>query len=234
MALQYYLIDNKLRPDLNDCFAVPLPTQSLSIEDVIERMVSRGSTVTKAEALSVFEELSLAVQQLIKDGNTITTPLFNVQPRITGVFTSDQDTFDRSRHEVKLRIQPGARLKEIIDSIQVEKTTSGRREPVLAHITDSKTETKDEMLSPGGGAKIVGSLLKFDEKATEQGIFFINTANNATTKVEGKLLRHMPGELIFTIPLGLAPGTYWVEVRTLMSGNKNIRTGALPYELTVS
>ena len=233
MPLKYSLVDNPMTGGPNDRMAISSVNQGYALEDVIDRMISRGSTVTKAEALSVFEELSLAIELLVKDGNSINTPLFKISPSVVGAFEGDDDSFDPKRHQVKLRINPGGRLRLMEQNISVEKVAPEKRKPVLVHLYDNTAEMKDETLTPGGG-KIIGSMLKYDEADLLQGIFFINVANGTATRVTGKLLRNKPGELIFIIPSNLTAGTYRVEVRTLVNGSKVLRTGALPYELTAS
>jgi hypothetical protein len=234
MALKYFLLENPMTSGPDDYMAVSVVPRTYGIEDVIERMISRGSTVTKAEALSVFEEFSLAVQQLVKEGNSLNTPLFNVAPKVAGVFRNNDDAFDRPRHQVKVRMNPGLRLREIETGIQVEKVMPTKLQPVLIHFFDNVSESQDEIITPGGGGRIVGSLLKYDEADALQGVFFINTGSSSVAKVTAKLLRNKPGELIFTIPGSLVAGTYRIEVRTFIKGSKTLRIGALSSDLTVS
>lgn len=91
MSLKYALFENNLTPDPNDYMAVVQPESSKTQEQVIDLMVSRGSTVTKAEALSVMEEYALAVEQILRDGGSLTTPLFNLSASIAGVFTDKKE-----------------------------------------------------------------------------------------------------------------------------------------------
>lgn len=232
--IKYALFENSMTSDPSDRVAVTQINQSLTLEEVFEQMSSRGSTVTRAEALSVFEELCLAIVQLVKAGNSVNTPLFNISPSISGVFDGDDDTFDASRHKVKLRINPGSRLREVERQISVEKVSAERPQPTPLRFYDNTSESQDDVITPGGGARLVGTLLKYDEDDTQQGIFFVNTSTSAATRVNGKLLRNKPGELIFVIPNELVPGAYRMDVRTVMKGTKALRTGALPYELTVA
>lgn len=234
MALNYYLVDNTMTPDPNDRRAVVLPRQSFSINAIIDQMISRGSTVTKAEALSVYEELSLAMENILKEGNSINTPLFKVTPTITGVFVNDEDSFDPERHEVKLRINPGLRLRQTEAKIMVERTTGVRPQPTPIHFDDYGSETQDDIITSEKTGRITGSLLKFEESDPQQGVFFVNLANGSVKQVTGKFVKNKPGELIFSNPAGLTPGTYRLEVRAVLVGTKGIRTGTLPYELTVS
>ena len=91
MSLDYALFENHLTSDPNDYMAVVQNQQSKNQEDVIDLMVSRGSTVTKAEALAVFEEYALAVEQLVKNGHAVNTPLFNLSLSVKGVFNREDE-----------------------------------------------------------------------------------------------------------------------------------------------
>lgn len=114
MPLKYALFDNPVTADPTDRMAVVQLDTTYSEDDVFARMVSRGSTVTRAEALSVLEEYALAVEQLLGEGGgSIATPLFVLTLSIVGVFTSEDDSFDPARHQVKICITPGVRLRQI-------------------------------------------------------------------------------------------------------------------------
>jgi hypothetical protein len=234
MALPYYLVDNPMTPDPTDRRAVVQVGKSYTIADIIDQMISRGSTVTKAEALSVFEELGLAIENILKEGNSIKTDLFRITPTISGVFTSNEDSFDPERHEVRLRINPGLRLRETENKISVERTNGIRPQPTPIHFDDYGSETQDDLATAGKTGRITGSLLKFDENDPLQGVFFINIANGNVKQVTGRFVKNKPGELIFSNPSDLTTGVYRLEVRALLTGNKNLRAGSLPYELTVS
>ena len=196
-------------------------------------MTHEGSTVTKAECLASWEEMTKGIIHLVSDGNSVTTPLVNISARIVGVFNGEDDRFDPSRHQVKLRVQPGIRLSESESSIKTEKVQAKERLPVLLHYEDNATESKDSVATANGGASLTGALLKFDEKDKNQGVFFVNTANGTETKVSAKMLQNKPGKLIFMNP-ALAAGTYRLEVRTIFANAKGIKKGTLAEVLTVS
>jgi hypothetical protein len=232
--LKYSLAENPLTSDPNDKSAVTYVNHVHTLEDLIDQIVSRGSTVTRAEVLSVFDELCLAVEQSLKAGNAVNTSLFMIMPSIKGRFTGDADSFDRERHEIRLRMKPGRRLKKVVQHIKVEKTSGGKQCPKPEHFYDNATQTRDKAITPGNGARIVGTQLKFSEDAPEQGIFFIHTSNGNITRVNDGLIRNMPSELIFLIPVGMLSGTYRIEVRTVFRHTKVVRSGVLPFTLTVS
>jgi hypothetical protein len=229
--IRYALIENSLTPDPRDRRASVLAISTKTMEDVVDKMISRGSTVTKAEALSVFEEFSLAIAQLVEEGHNIITPLFNIRVSITGVFVDVNDSYDASRHQLNVRVNPGPRLKEIVDHLKVEKVTATKPMPTLDVFRDITSKTENDVLTPGGVGKIFGSLLKFDTTKPEQGVFFTN-ATGAVTRVD-TIVDASPSIITFVIPSTLVAGKYSVSVRSVINDTKDLREGFLIDDLTV-
>ncbi|MFH5834345.1 DNA-binding domain-containing protein [Halalkalibaculum sp. DA384] len=232
MSLEYYLKRNHITSDEDDYMAISINPESYSIEDVYDYMTREGSTVTRAEALAGFEEVTRAILNLVQQGHSVVTPLVNIRPGISGVFDSEDDRFDTDRHEVRINVSPGLRLRETADEIPTQKVEPRERIPTITHYSDNSSGSRDAEITPGGGARIVGQLLKFDEEDPDQGIFFVNTSNGTETRVESTLLRNKPSELIFINP-ELDPGTYRLEVRAILQDTTNLRTGLMTDQLTV-
>lgn len=233
MPLKYALHDNQMTADPKDKMAVPVTPRQYTIEDVINKMIGRGSLVSKSAALSAFEEQFLAMEELLIEGEgTLVTPMFNISYSIPGVFKDDEDSFDKSRHQVRVRITPGVRLKKLESQIKTQKVRTEVRIPLPLQFFDNNSETQNDILSSTGGIRIRGSLLKIDESAEDEGVFFINTETGTSIKAENKFMRNKPAELILIAPQ-LPSGSYRVEVRNRFSRAKDVRTGTLPVELTV-
>lgn len=231
MALKFALFENRLTNDPNDYMAVVQDLQSKTQADVIDLMIGRGSTVTKAEALSVFEEYGNAIEQLIKDGCSINTPLFNLSPSVKGTFTGSNDTFNSARHKVKINITPGTRLRVMGEHVSTERVKGVSPGPIPDSLDDLGSGTRNDQLTPGNIAQLRGSLLKFDEADPLQGIFLI-ASDTSETRIS-TISRNKPGQLDFLIP-AMASGEYRLEVRALLQNSKTIRTGGLHCKLYVS
>lgn len=229
--LRYALFENKLTSDPDDHKAVVQPISTKTMEDVADLMVSRGSTVTRAEVLSVMEEFTLATMQFLRDGHNIITPLFKLSLSVSGVFDNAYDTYDTSRHEVNVCINPGMRLREVPTLVKLEKVTSIRPMPVLQSFRDVTSGKENETLTPGGVGRIIGTLLRFDVADPDQGVFF-TAMNGFVTKVE-ILASQKPSEVIFVIPATLTPGEYSLSVRATLNRGKDIREGFLIENLRI-
>jgi hypothetical protein len=232
MSLEYYLVPNRITDNPNDYRAVSSNSNTYTIEDVYKQMTREGSTVTKAEALAVFEEITQAITSIVQEGHSVVTPLVNISSSVTGVFDEEEEPFDSNRHKVQLNINSGLRLRGLPGSIQPVRIEGSEPAPDIKYLHDNVSGTRSELLTPQGGARIKGSLLKFDEKDSQQGIFFINTQDATEHRVERDLLRNMPKELIFTLP-DLPEGEYRLEVRSILSGTSTLRSGILSTPLVV-
>jgi hypothetical protein len=195
------------------------------MDDIIEEMDFRGSTVTKEDIISVVEGYHAVIAKFLADGDRINTPLFRTSASISGVFEDGSDDFDRERHYVRLNVNPGPRIAEISEELSVEKVEASKIRPVLQTFRDYTTESKNDTVTPGEPAELKGSHLKVDPEADDQGIFFI-ASDDTETKVQ-TIMRNMPSNLIFMVPEDLASGEYELEVRTVPKNYNAMRTGKL-------
>ncbi|MDR8389583.1 hypothetical protein NC796_00450 [Aliifodinibius sp. S!AR15-10] len=113
--------------------AVSQSPDTYTLEDVFEHMTREGSTITKAEALAGFEEVTQGIINLLAQGNSVVTPLVNISPSISGVFDGDEDRFDPDRHQVNINFSSGVRMRDLPSEIPTEKIEPKEREPKLRH-----------------------------------------------------------------------------------------------------
>lgn len=231
MSLKYALFENHLTDDPDDYAARVQNLQSRSIDDIIDLMINRGSTVTKADIFSVLEDYSGVLEQCLRDGNSVNTPLFNLSPSIRGVFNGRDDPFDPARHQVRINVSPGTRLRKVETQIQLERVSPITSTPEVLEFEDVNSGSRNGPITPGGLGKLTGSRLKYEPNDTRQGIFFIDGAG-AETRVT-VISYNKPKSLHFQIPAPLATGAYTLEVRAVVRGSSNVRAGTLPHTLQV-
>lgn len=225
MPIKYALYPNHLTDDPDDHLAIVQDQNSRSIEDIIDIMINRGSTVTKADALSVIESYEAAIGEVLSNGDSVNTPLMHISASIQGVFEDEFDPFDSSRHYVRLNVNPGERISEIAGNASVERIEARRPEPLPQVFKDVSTDTTNESLTPGAVGELRGSRLKVDSTESDQGVFLI-AADGTETRAD-TYIRNKPANLIFMIPDTLASGDYEVEVRAPVNDSSDIRTGQL-------
>ncbi|MDR8391644.1 DUF4469 domain-containing protein [Aliifodinibius sp. S!AR15-10] len=232
MSISYSLYENHLTENSNDYLARVRDQASHNIEEIVDIMATKGSTVTRADTLSVLEEFEAAIAQILLRGGSINTPLFRINGSISGIFTGPSDSFDPKRHEVKLNVNPGMRVKRIAERISVEKVSPESPKPKLLRYQDNGSDTTNETLSPGRTGLLVGELLKLDPEDPDQGLFLV-ASDGAETKIE-EFVENRPSKLGFLVPEGLASGEYTMEVRATVYDSKEIRTGTLDATLTIA
>jgi len=231
MSIAYGLVQNYLTAEPNDFTARVSPKNTLDLDDIIDRMVERGSTVVRPDILSVLDDFYSAVEQELLVGNFVNTPGCNYRVSIKGVFNGRTDTFDAARHQIKASAVIGQRIRQCIASQGgAEKVSVIKPAPILDEYFDINTAERNSVLTPLGMGELRGQNLKFDMADANQGIFFV-AADNTETRVTiaGRI---MPTHLMFLIP-ELPAGEYTLLVRSLWRESE-IRKGELTEVLTVS
>jgi hypothetical protein len=231
IPIKYYLQPNPVTPDPNDQSARVLPNASLTREDIIAKMMQRGTTVTEADTRAVLNLFFDVVSDEVADGNFVNLPLANIRVGISGVFTSITDSFDPSRHSIRATLSPGLLLSEKMQKVRLEKTLQPLPSPVILEFLNINTNTTNSVLTPGGIGQIVGEELKFNPNNPQEGIFFV-AADGTETKVQ-IIASRTEGKLVFSIPT-LPAGNYTLEVRRAYTKENIIRKGVLSDTLTVA
>lgn len=234
--LKYCLRENLLTPAPDDYMAQAADVRSYTLDEIIDLMMEKGTTLTRADVAATLQVYGEVVSAIIKDGSAVNTPLMNTSMSISGVFDGANDSFDKKRHTVNLNITAGTLLRDAVTKVKCEKTEGTSTDPYITEVTDIVTGTVNTTLSKGGVVQLVGSRLKFDAKDTAQGIFFVPETGapvRAAVIAENK-----PARLMAIIPADLAAGTYYIEVRTkILEGNKSgktLKTGRFNKALTVA
>ncbi|MCC2545929.1 DUF4469 domain-containing protein [Hymenobacter sp. BT175] len=232
MPIRYSLIENKLTAAPDDYRGQVQHNTSVSIEDIMRKISRPGSTVTAAEGLAFWEELSQAVVAEVQAGNRVVSDLFVVGLGLTGTFDSAQDAFDAARHQLRVRVSPGLRLRKAEQGLSVEQVRADTVQPQPDQLHDFSSDTTNDRLTKGGTARLTGERLKFDDTDVTQGLFLV--ATDGTETYLTRLLTNKPSELLFMVPATLANGQYRLVVRAKPFGNQSLRTGELGSLLTIS
>ena len=234
--LKYSLRENLLTPAPDDYMAQAADVRSYTLDEIIDLMMEKGTTLTRADVAATLQVYGEVVSAIIKDGSAVNTPLMNTSMSISGVFDGANDSFDKKRHTVNLNITAGTLLRDAVTKVKCEKTEGVSTDPYITEVTDIVTGTVNTTLTKGGVVQLVGSRLKFDAKDAAQGIFFVPETGEAVRAAV--IAENKPARLMAIIPAGLKAGTYYIEVRTkILEGNKSgktLKTGRFNKALTVA
>ena len=234
--LKYCLRENLLTPAPDDYMAQAADVRSYTLDEIIDLMMEKGSTLTRADVAATLQVYGEVCSLLIKDGCALNTPLMNTALSISGVFNGANDSFDKKRHTVNLNITAGTLLRDAAGKVKCEKTGTASTDPYISEVKDVVSDTVNTILTRGAVVQITGSRLKFDQKDSSQGIFFVPETGapvRAAVIAENK-----PARLMAIIPADLAAGTYYIEVRTKHANAtkqlKTLKTGRFAKPLTVT
>ena len=234
--LKYSLRENLLTPAPDDFMAQVQDVRSYTLDEIIDLMMQKGSTLTRADVSAVLQIYGEVCASIIADGAALNTPLMNTSLSISGVFNGANDVFDKKRHAVNLNMTAGTLLRSALSKIKCEKTGTASTDPYISEVKDVVSDTVNTLLTTGAVVQITGSRLKFDQKDSSQGIFFVPETGapvRAAVIAENK-----PARLMAIIPADLAAGTYYIEVRTKHANAtkqlKTLKTGRFAKPLTVT
>lgn len=234
--LKYSLRENLLTAAPDDFMAQTQDVRSYTLDEIIDLMMQKGSTLTRADVSAVLQIYGEVCASLIADGSALNTPLMNTALSISGVFNGANDSFDKKRHTVNLNITAGTALKAAIGKIRCEKTGTASTDPYITEVSDIVSGTVNTTLTKGGVVQLTGSRLKFNQKDLSQGIFFIpETGNPVRVSV---IAENKPARLMAIIPADLEAGTYYIEVRTKYANAtkqlKTLKVGRFAKPLTIT
>jgi DNA-binding domain/Domain of unknown function (DUF4469) with IG-like fold len=236
--IKAYLYDNVLTKDNpNDFTARTASERSLNVQQICQSAANRGGSDISASAMEHATELFLKeMAYQLCDGYSINTGYFMANTTIRGVFDSPSETFNKDKHSIIFQFNQGEKLRAEIPNIEVEILGVAESSAVILQVTDVKSGSVNDLLTPGRNLKIAGSKIKVAGNDPFVGVFFVNTATNIRTMVEeSDIVTNNPSELIVVIP-ALPAGSYHLEIVTQFTGSyllKEPRTAVFERELTV-
>ena len=234
MSINYSLYENKLSTAADTYAARVNLKGSVGLEQVANRIARMNSTVSRTDVLIVLENIALACEELLLEGNRVNIgDLTHLFPSIKGIFDNDSDNFDPARHRVKISATPGKRIRRAIrEKATVTKQATISPEPAPLEFVDHATGTTNHSISPGNIGVIHGKRLKFNPDDTTEGIFFVD-CNDTATKAPA-VVKNKPGELILSTPaLTTIANPYTIEVRARFTVTGELRVGSIDHPLTV-
>jgi hypothetical protein len=230
MTIKYSLVKNHLTGN-SDFRALVHHAGTVGMDAVVDDIIGQGSTVTRADILSVLEGYHTAIEKLLLQGFRVHTPLANYGISVRGVFEDEKFDFDPAFHRVVGTLTQGPRLRRTLTRrSQTARTDPRTTLPTLLLYLDVNSGERNSIVTPGGVGRLIGHRLKLDLADPAQGVYFV-AEDGAETKVQ-VLVDNFPGKLTFVVPTGLASGSYTLEGRAAFAENK-LHGGKLDAVLTV-
>jgi hypothetical protein len=222
--LEYTLEMNELTDAPSDMRAQVINVTSYTQNDIVERIMRIGAGLTRSDIVSVLEAEKQVIGDIIAEGGAVNTELFNAFPSIHGVFTGVEDSLDASRHKVKINLHAGTALRLAVAQVKTKKVAAVITGTVITSVTDIKSGTVNDQLTPGRDLKIHGVKLKISGADPACGLYFAGIDTGKETLVDpADIVVNNPSELIALVP-DLAAGTYQAKIVTQYNGGKGRKT----------
>lgn len=232
--IKYALRENLLTAEPDDYMAQVADSQVYTLDEIVDRMTRRGTTVTRTDLVAIMQLYGEECAAIVEEGGSLNTPLINTSYSITGVFTGEDDNFDKTRHTLKLNITPGTLLKKSIKKAKTSKVESSNTDPYITKVSDKVTSNTSE-IKTGSVMELLGSRLKFDKEDIEQGVFAVSSSDGKAYRCP-TVIENKPARVIVLLDASVPAGEFTVEVRTKMGSTghqlKTLKTGRFRKSLT--
>ncbi len=223
-SIKARLYSNTLTEDPNDFVARVLSERSRNIKSICEIAVSRGGADVSAAAME--HGVSLFLKEMsyqLCDGYSVNTGYFTATPLIRGVFNSPIETFNPDKHSILFQFNQGELLRAELPNIEVDIQGVADTSLSIAQVTDIKSGSVNDLITPNRNLKIEGYKLKIAGESEANGVYFVNQSTQARTKVDASdIVTNNPSELIIVIP-ELTAGVYKLEVVTQYGGTTPLK-----------
>jgi len=234
------LYDNVLTENPNDFIARVASEKSLNIKDICLAATTRGGSDISAAAMEHAVNLWLKeMAYSLCDGFSVNAGWFTAQANIKGVFLSPAEKFSPEKHSVSFDFNQGSLLRKELGSVEINILGVADVSVFIAQVTDVKTGSVNDLLTPNRNLRISGGKIKIDGDNEQNGVYFVNTQTNERVKVDSTdIVNNNPSELLVVTP-ALAAGEYKIEIITQFSGSggkvlKEPRNATLEKVLTVA
>ena len=221
---EVYLRPNTLTKDNDrDCIAdVHAHAATQRNEDIAEIITKERSEFRKETIINILNMRDKAVKDLIQEGLSFMDGLVQISPRVSGVWETENSSYDEKIHKRTVDLIPTADLRTTLDAIGVKVLGAKEETARITEITDTATGLKDGSLTIGDDIIIEGSKIKVDETDPAQGVFF-KAENGTEYKTNRRLSVNNPSQIIARVPKEVPEGKVEVMVRTKFStGNKTL------------
>jgi len=213
MPINYHLQQLTLSDDPGEYIAKALPKGRLNENAIVDRIVSKGSTLRKADIAATLILYTEVIADALLEGYTLKLPTVNSSISFKGVLRDPAEEVDKK--SFKIRFSKGKAIRKAEKEVELERVVIPPPTPVIKGVRDKKTGNLNTVMTSGGAIEIKGKRLKIDGDDPACGLWFI--AQDGTQTKATDIIENMPARIIAMVPEGLAPGSYRIKVVTQYS-----------------
>ncbi|MDD2952130.1 MAG: DUF4469 domain-containing protein [Parabacteroides sp.] len=216
------LYDNPLTEKAGDFIARAVVNSTTRNADIARRIKERGSELEEKTITYVLDTADEMKAAAVARGESVVDGMGQYLVNITGTFESATAKFNPAIHSLGVSYNPGKVLRELFTKTTVNVVNVATTGPVIGKVTDSKSKTVNDKLTPNQPCVINGSNLKIVGDEATVGVFFIKDDDKAITPCS-LIVHNNPSELTVMIP-ALADGLYRMRIVTnFATGSKQTK-----------
>jgi hypothetical protein len=188
----------------------------LTVEDVCASAKNRGGFTGQYEDLVEHTHVFLneKVYQLLDGFSVQACGYFSLHTRIGGTYNGGRDAIGSDKIAVSFRELSA--LKELLAKVKVENEGLAGDGAFIVEVADARSGALNSTVTPGGIVHITGHKIKVEGAGASCGVWFVNAADGARTKVTENLAVNRPAEVVALVP-ALPAGKYALEIVTQYS-----------------
>jgi hypothetical protein len=208
------LYDLKFSKETDDRSGRVIPPQSLSENDLINIAVSQRTDLHAETLRASFDLLKAIAIHELANGCLVEFGLGYFSLTVKGVFIGNHAPWNPAANKLRVRIDPGKKLRKAIDDAHVEVRGMANSGAIVNSLTDLVSGEINTRLTPGGGATLSGSKIRIAGKNPGNGIRLIDQGTREVYAIpKESLILNDPKTVSFIIP-ALPPGHYKLELTT--------------------
>lgn len=213
--IKAYLYKNVFTGGSDEYLARVRTERSLDVKAICESAAKRGGADVTAPAMQHAVELFLKeMEYSLCDGYSINAGSFTATPSVRGVFHDPAEAFDPGKHTLSFRFNQGESLRKKLSTVRVDVVGVADTTICIEQITDLKSGSINELITPQHNLRINGRKLKLTGDHPDVGVYFINQETGVHTKTDlSDIITNYPSELVVMIP-ALETGSYLLQITT--------------------
>ena len=197
-------------------------------EDIVDDIVSNGSTMSKEEIALVWKQLNSAITCRLAEGISVDTGLGTLRPAVSGSFESVSSGFEKGRHHITVQYCPGRDLRQLMSSLTPVIAQGNKTLPEITSVVDKSLGSgAGDMLRAGGFFSIRGKNILVRESEVENSydtradLYFDNLddASKSVHLAPSQIFHNTQSLLEGIIPT-LESGRYRVRVSSYSCGSR--------------
>ncbi|WP_282013829.1 DNA-binding domain-containing protein [Marinifilum flexuosum] len=222
--IPYYLQENPFQKGKEKYIGKAVLMEKLDAKEIISLCAARGNKIPEYMVESVLKRFEEVIEDALKKGIAINTPIINIAPTLTGTFNGQHDQFDKNRHQLHFRVSEGTFLKRLAEESELFKVDPPNSFVQIHSVKSLSSPTEEYQFEAGSILELKGKSLKYDKQDQQQGIFLINEESQKEYRMQLSI-KSTKSYQMFQIPLDIEKGSYLLEIRCLPPRYTSIRHG---------